>query len=125
MELLGIKGLYFHDPVVELLCQAHQPSSSCGLRDLAAEDLSFLICHDKTKVDRLRTYLSWKETRKNAKSQEGNDMLEDGLMNDAVANETTITTNRDGKNNPEEPNGLGEKLETKSKLGVTRRFKLP
>ncbi|KAF9343891.1 Transcription initiation protein spt3 [Mortierella sp. NVP85] len=39
---------------------------------MSAEDLIFLIRHDRPKVNRLRTYLSWKEVRKNVKdSSEG------------------------------------------------------
>ncbi|KAG0251477.1 Transcription initiation protein spt3 [Actinomortierella ambigua] len=34
---------------------------------MSAEDLIFLIRHDRSKVNRLRTYLSWKEVRKNVK----------------------------------------------------------
>ena len=39
---------------------------------MSAEDLIFLIRHDRPKVNRLRTYLSWKDVRKNVKdSSEG------------------------------------------------------
>lgn len=34
---------------------------------MTAEDLIFLIRHDRPKVNRLRTYLSWKDVRKNVK----------------------------------------------------------
>ncbi|KAF9386472.1 Transcription initiation protein spt3 [Mortierella sp. AD011] len=34
---------------------------------MSAEDLIFLIRHDRPKVNRLRTYLSWKDVRKNVK----------------------------------------------------------
>jgi transcription initiation protein SPT3 len=36
-------------------------------RFLSAEDLIFLIREDRSKVNRLRTYLSWKDVRKKAK----------------------------------------------------------
>ncbi|KAI8600799.1 TFIID-domain-containing protein [Dissophora ornata] len=36
-------------------------------RFMSAEDLIFLIRHDRPKVNRLRTYLSWKDVRKNVK----------------------------------------------------------
>jgi transcription initiation protein SPT3 len=39
-------------------------------RYLAPEDLIFLIRDDRAKVNRLRTYLSWKEVRKNAKKDD-------------------------------------------------------
>ncbi|KAF9583977.1 Transcription initiation protein spt3 [Lunasporangiospora selenospora] len=39
---------------------------------MSSEDLIFLIRHDRPKVNRLRTYLSWKDVRKNVKdSSEG------------------------------------------------------
>ncbi|WFD07174.1 Transcription initiation protein spt3 [Malassezia vespertilionis] len=38
---------------------------------LSPEDLLFLIRYDRAKVNRLRTYLSWKDVRKNAKDSGG------------------------------------------------------
>lgn len=56
-----------------------------GARYLSAEDLIFLIRHDRGKVNRLRTYLSWKDVRKHAKDSGGDggggvevETLEDG-----------------------------------------------
>ena len=56
-----------------------------GARYLSAEDLIFLIRHDRGKVNRLRTYLSWKDVRKHAKDSGGDggggvevENLEDG-----------------------------------------------
>jgi transcription initiation protein SPT3 len=56
-----------------------------GARYLTAEDLIFLIRHDRAKVNRLRTYLSWKDVRKHAKDSGGDagggvevEVLEDG-----------------------------------------------
>jgi transcription initiation protein SPT3 len=42
-------------------------------RFLSAEDLIFLIRDDRGKVNRLRTYLSWKDVRKRAKDDNGAD----------------------------------------------------
>ena len=39
---------------------------------MSAEDIIFLIRDDRSKVNRLRTYLSWKDVRKKAKEDEGN-----------------------------------------------------
>lgn len=80
-----------HDQVVEILYQATALSIRRGSRAIAPEDLIFLIRHDKAKVNRLRTYLSWKDVRKNAKDQEGGgmegtDILDDGLINGGGAN---------------------------------------
>jgi len=46
---------------------------------MTSEDLIFLIRHDRAKVNRLRTYLSWKDVRKNAKDTGGNDGAEEIL----------------------------------------------
>ena len=40
-------------------------------KSLPHEDLIFLIRYDRAKVNRLRTYLSWKDVRKNAKESGG------------------------------------------------------
>ena len=66
------------------IVQARNLASRRGARYLSAEDLIFLIRHDRAKVNRLRTYLSWKDVRKHAKDSggDGNAMevetLEDG-----------------------------------------------
>ena len=44
-----------------------------GARYVSADDLIFLIRHDRGKVNRLRTYLSWKDVRKHAKDSGGGD----------------------------------------------------
>lgn len=60
-------------------------ASRRGARYLSAEDLIFLIRHDRAKVNRLRTYLSWKDVRRHAKDSGGDgaagmevETLEDG-----------------------------------------------
>ncbi|KAK9457314.1 transcription initiation factor IID, 18kD subunit-domain-containing protein [Dipodascopsis uninucleata] len=68
--------------VSEMLRQATAQATRRGSRSISIEDLIFLIRHDRAKVNRLRTYLSWKDVRKNAKDQEGGavegaDILED------------------------------------------------
>lgn len=72
------------DQVVELLYQASNIAMRRGSRSISPEDLIFLIRHDKAKVNRLRTYLSWKDVRKNARETEGGgvegaDVLDDTL----------------------------------------------
>lgn len=42
-----------------------------GAKSSNAEDLIFLIRHDRPKVNRLRTYLSWKDVRRHAKDSGG------------------------------------------------------
>lgn len=41
-----------------------------GVRAINTDDLIFLIRHDKAKVSRLRTFLSWKDVRKSAKDSD-------------------------------------------------------
>ncbi|KAG0312628.1 Transcription initiation protein spt3 [Dissophora globulifera] len=53
--------------VIEIICLAAQQARKRSSRFMSAEDLIFLIRHDRPKVNRLRTYLSWKDVRKNVK----------------------------------------------------------
>jgi transcription initiation protein SPT3 len=53
------------------IVQARALATRRGARYLNAEDLIFLIRHDRGKVNRLRTYLSWKDVRKHAKDSGG------------------------------------------------------
>lgn len=71
------------DQVVEILYQASSIALRRGSRSIAPEDLIFLIRHDKAKVNRLRTYLSWKDVRKNAKEQEGGGVEGADILDDA------------------------------------------
>lgn len=69
--------------VIEMLLQATILAQKRGARSMATEDFIFLIRHDAAKVSRLKTYLTWKDVRKNAKDQEaggleGTDILENG-----------------------------------------------
>lgn len=41
-----------------------------GVRSISPDDLIFLIRHDKAKVSRLKTFLSWKDVRKNVKDSD-------------------------------------------------------
>lgn len=64
--------------------QARQVCARRGARHVSAEDLIFLIRDDRSKVNRLRTYMSWKDVRKNAKDSGGDgkpdvdEAIEDG-----------------------------------------------
>ncbi|BFZ54953.1 Transcription initiation protein spt3 [Savitreella phatthalungensis] len=71
--------------VIELLTHAAAQAAKRGTKSITTEDLIFLIRHDRAKVNRLRTYLSWKDVRKNAKETEGGgadgvDLLEDAAV---------------------------------------------
>ncbi|KAI8060267.1 transcription initiation factor IID, 18kD subunit-domain-containing protein [Gongronella butleri] len=66
--------------VIEILIQASAQASRRNSRYICAEDLIFLIRHDRAKVNRLRLFLSWKDVRKNTKDGSGDsveDVMED------------------------------------------------
>lgn len=56
--------------VMEILLQATKTAQARNSKTILPEDVIFLIRHDKAKVNRLRTYLLWKDLRKNAKDQD-------------------------------------------------------
>ncbi|RIB04297.1 transcription initiation factor IID, 18kD subunit-domain-containing protein [Gigaspora rosea] len=64
--------------VIEIIIQAAAQAAKRGSRYMSSEDLIFLIRHDRAKVNRLRTYLSWKDVRKNVKDT-GNDAVEETI----------------------------------------------
>jgi transcription initiation protein SPT3 len=62
-----------------------------GVRTISTDDLIFLIRHDRAKVSRLRTFLSWKDVRKSAKDSDdkgGADAAADDF--DLTANDPTL-----------------------------------
>lgn len=70
--------------VVEIIVQSTKTANARGSKSVLPEDIIFLIRSDKAKVNRLRTYLSWKDVRKNAKDQEsggveGTDLIDDSM----------------------------------------------
>ncbi|KAI0068696.1 TFIID-domain-containing protein [Artomyces pyxidatus] len=84
--------------LVELIIQARALATRRGARYLSAEDLIFLIRHDRAKVNRLRTYLSWKDVRKHAKDSNADggggvevETLEDGADDKLTAKAQKIT----------------------------------
>ncbi|KAJ1542052.1 Transcription initiation protein spt3 [Nowakowskiella sp. JEL0078] len=50
--------------VIEIIIQAVAHAHKRCSKSVSAEDIIFLIRHDKQKVHRLRVYLTWKEVRK-------------------------------------------------------------
>ncbi|KAH6691670.1 transcription initiation factor IID, 18kD subunit-domain-containing protein [Plectosphaerella plurivora] len=56
--------------VIELLRQCTDLASRRGSRSININDLIFQIRHDTAKVSRLRTFLSWKDVRKNVKDSD-------------------------------------------------------
>ncbi|PKI83504.1 Spt3p [Malassezia vespertilionis] len=57
--------------VIEMIIQSRKLAARRTSKYLSPEDLLFLIRYDRAKVNRLRTYLSWKDVRKNAKDSGG------------------------------------------------------
>ncbi|KAL0243695.1 hypothetical protein I308_105665 [Cryptococcus tetragattii IND107] len=55
--------------IIEIVTRARLLTHLRSSRFLSAEDLIFLIRDDRGKVNRLRTYLSWKDVRKRAKEE--------------------------------------------------------
>ncbi|CUM63528.1 uncharacterized protein PRCAT00001105001 [Priceomyces carsonii] len=82
--------------VIEILLQATKTAAARGTKSIAPEDVIFMIRHDKAKVNRLRTYLSWKDVRKNAKDQEGGG-TESLIENDAATAAPTASQNNESK----------------------------
>jgi transcription initiation protein SPT3 len=68
--------------LIELISQSVIQTQKRGSRFLAAEDLIFLIRHDRSKVNRLRSFLSWKDVRKNTKEKSGSNQIDDELLMD-------------------------------------------
>ncbi|GAA5993749.1 hypothetical protein JCM11641_004035, partial [Rhodosporidiobolus odoratus] len=64
--------------IVELVTHARAQASRRGARTVSVEDLLFLVRNDRAKVNRLRSYLSWKDARKRAMEQpEADDELDE------------------------------------------------
>ncbi|KAF3942272.1 hypothetical protein ABW19_dt0203677 [Dactylella cylindrospora] len=87
-ETTGIIEDIVRGQVIEMLIQATAQAARRGSRSISTDDLIFLIRHDKAKVSRLRTYLSWKEVRKTAKDQDKDvdtaDLVDDSAAGDAL-----------------------------------------
>lgn len=62
-------------------------------RSMNAEDLIFLMRHDRAKVNRLRSFLSWKDVRKNAK-ETGGDQVEDMMEDSATGTDRAHVTSQ-------------------------------
>ncbi|CDR47999.1 hypothetical protein NBRC10512_002627 [Rhodotorula toruloides] len=72
--------------MVELVVQARAQASRRGGRAISVEDLIFLVRHDRAKVNRLKSYVSWKDVRKKMKEPEADDEI-DG-MEEPVSDKT-------------------------------------
>ena len=63
------------------IVQATAQAARRGSKSISVDDLIFLIRHDRAKVNRLRTYLSWKDVRKKAR-EDGKDDGQDVEVED-------------------------------------------
>ncbi|KAJ6166270.1 hypothetical protein N7485_009514 [Penicillium canescens] len=73
--------------VLEILSRSTALATRRGVRSISTDDLIFLIRHDKAKVSRLRTFLSWKDVRKNVKDSDdkgGGDAADFAAADDAA-----------------------------------------
>lgn len=71
-ETTGMIEEIVRQQVIEMLRQCTEQAARRGVRSISTDDLIFLIRHDQAKVSRLRTFLSWKDVRKNVKDSEEN-----------------------------------------------------
>ncbi len=77
--------------VIEMIIQSRRLAQRRASKYLSPEDLIFLIRYDRAKVNRLRTYLSWKDVRKNAKDSGDSGGAPSGATEmDALDDQTAI-----------------------------------
>jgi len=69
-ETTGMIEEIVRQQVIEMLRQCTELAARRGSRSISTDDLIFLIRHDEAKVSRLRTFLSWKDVRKNVKDSD-------------------------------------------------------
>ncbi|EHK99414.1 putative protein spt3 [Glarea lozoyensis 74030] len=69
-ETTGMIEEIVRQQVIEMLRQCTEQAARRGSRSISTDDLIFLIRQDIAKVSRLRTFLSWKDVRKNVKDSD-------------------------------------------------------
>lgn len=69
-ETANIVEQLVQSQVIETLSQALQIAQSRSARSPASEDFLFLIRNDRLKVNRLKSFLSWKDVRRNVKKDD-------------------------------------------------------
>ena len=70
VSLLLPQSCSYIELTLSQLTRSTQLATRRGSRSISTDDLIFLIRHDKAKVSRLRTFLSWKDVRKNVKDSD-------------------------------------------------------
>ncbi|KAJ3051706.1 Transcription initiation protein spt3 [Rhizophlyctis rosea] len=71
--------------MIEIIIQSVAQAAKRGSRYLSAEDVIFLIRHDRLKVNRMRSYLSWKDMRKSAKERTDGPLEAEEILDDQGA----------------------------------------
>ncbi|KFY22102.1 hypothetical protein V493_06845 [Pseudogymnoascus sp. VKM F-4281 (FW-2241)] len=69
-ETTGMVEEIVRQQVIEMLRTCTENAARRGSKSITTDDLIFLIRHDAAKVSRLRTFLSWKDVRKNVKDSD-------------------------------------------------------
>ncbi|KZF25165.1 transcription factor spt3 [Xylona heveae TC161] len=110
-ETTGTVEEIVRQQVIEMLSQCTSQAARRGVRSISTEDLIFLIRHDKAKVSRLRTFLSWKDVRKNVKDSDD----KGGADADFVAGDDPIGAGVVGGPGP---GGDAGKKNKKAKVGL-------
>uniref|UniRef100_A0A8H7TVN4 Uncharacterized protein n=1 Tax=Bionectria ochroleuca TaxID=29856 RepID=A0A8H7TVN4_BIOOC len=70
VETTSIMEDIVRQQVIEMLRTCTELASRRGSKSIGINDLIFQIRHDQAKVSRLRTFLSWKDVRKNVKDSD-------------------------------------------------------
>uniref|UniRef100_A0A0B7JNW5 Uncharacterized protein n=1 Tax=Bionectria ochroleuca TaxID=29856 RepID=A0A0B7JNW5_BIOOC len=71
VETTSIMEDIVRQQVIEMLRTCTELASRRGSKSIGINDLIFQIRHDQAKVSRLRTFLSWKDAKKNKKAKVG------------------------------------------------------
>ncbi|GAA5874316.1 hypothetical protein JCM3774_000938 [Rhodotorula dairenensis] len=72
---------YIEDVVRNHVLQARAQALRRNAKSVAVEDLIFLVRHDRARLNRLRTYLSWKDVRKKMRELDQGVGSSGGAMN--------------------------------------------
>ncbi|KAI9674174.1 MAG: Transcription initiation protein spt3 [Caeruleum heppii] len=114
IEMVGVPFTLEFLSNSQQLTQCTAQAARRGLRSISTDDLIFLIRHDKAKVSRLRTFLSWKDVRKNVKDSDdkGGGDAADFAGDDAAAGAGGVL------GGPAGPVADGAKKNKKTKVGL-------
>ncbi|KAF7558976.1 hypothetical protein G7046_g5170 [Stylonectria norvegica] len=116
VETTGIIEDIVRQQVIELLRNCTELASRRGSKSISINDLIFQIRHDQAKVSRLRTFLSWKDVRKNVKDSDdkgadadlaaGDDPVGGGVVPGGPVDDTTKKNKKAKVGLPWEPSSF-------------------